>query len=47
MLREGASDNQVKENKVSGGGWLDLYDSSAPPPLDNTWEDNEYETSNF
>jgi hypothetical protein len=41
VLKEGASDNQVKENEVSGSGWLDLYDSSAPPPLDNILEDNE------
>lgn len=46
-LYGGSSDNLVKENEVSGSGWVDLYDGSAPLPLDNTWEENEYDTSNF
>jgi len=39
--------NIIKENEVSGSGLFDLYDSSAPMPLDNTWQDNIYGTANF
>jgi parallel beta-helix repeat protein len=39
--------NLIKENEVSGSGLFDLYDSSAPPPLDNTWQENIYRTANF
>ncbi len=43
-----SSGNLIKENEVSGSGWLDLFDDSAPaPPLDNDWEDNEYDTKNW
>ena len=44
-----SSDNLVKKNMVSSAiiRWIDVYDDSAPLPLDNTWEKNEYETANF
>jgi len=42
-----ATGNLIKDNEVSDSDWLDLYDHSVPLPLDNDWEDNEYETSNF
>ena len=47
MNNIGSSGNLIKENEVSGSGLLDLCDSSVPPPLDNTWQDNEYDTANF
>lgn len=43
----GSSGNLIRKNKVSDSGLLGLYDDSAPPPLDNTWEKNKYETANF
>ena len=39
--------NLIKQNKVSDSGRWDLYDNSAPPPLDNTWEKNKYGIANF
>jgi parallel beta-helix repeat protein len=41
------SGNLIKQNRVSDSGLWDLYDNSAPPPLDNTWEKNKYGTANF
>jgi len=42
-----SSGNLITENEVSGSGQWDLFDSSYPPPLDNTWQDNIYGTANF
>lgn len=42
-----SSGNLIKKNQVSGSVQWDLFDSSFPPPLDNTWVDNIYGTANF
>jgi parallel beta-helix repeat protein len=43
----GATGNTIIENKVSTSAEFDLFDWSAPSPLENAWTDNKYKTSNF
>lgn len=39
--------NSIIMNKVSGSGKDDLCDDSALLPIDNRWQDNKYDSSNW
>jgi len=47
IVTEWCGGNAIYENHVTGSGWFDLFDTSAPPPLDNAWTDNTYKTRNW
>lgn len=43
----GSNGNLIQENQVLGSSFVDLYDDSVPPPLNNTWQNNIYGSANF
>ena len=42
-----ASDNTIRNNTALANGELDLIDQGFPPAVGNTWQNNEFGTSNF
>ena len=46
-----STNNSFTGNKVADSGKFDLlddsYTGSIPPPLDNTWQDNKYDSANW